>query len=115
MKEHNANDYVFGDNKESVLNLDVTTEIHFSRKDHPEGKLVPVSVNGKEEFILIPLDVKDGSKVKFDGRGKYNPRSGQTGYLYVLVHIEENAILWKMILIPVLGVALIVCCGYHLN
>lgn len=109
MKEHNANDYVFGDGEESVLNLDITTEIYFSRKDHPEGKLVPVLVNGKEEFILIPLDVKDGSKLKFDGRGKYNPRSGQNGDLYVLVHIEENVIQWKKILIPVLGVAVIAC------
>lgn len=108
MKEHNANDYVFGDGEESVLNLDITTEIYFSRKDHPEGKLVPVSVNGKEEFILIPLDVKDGSKLKFDGRGKYNPRSGQNGDLYVLVHIEENRVPWKKILLPVFGVVVIV-------
>lgn len=97
MKEHNTNDYVFG-GEEPILNLDITTEIHFSRKDHPEGKLVPVSVDGKEEFVLIPLDVKDGSKLKFEGRGKYNPRLGQTGDLYVLVHIEENRVPWKKIL-----------------
>lgn len=108
MKEHNANDYVFG-GEEPILNLDITTEIYFSRKDHPEGKLIPVSVDGKEEFILIPLDVKDGSKLKFVGRGKYNPRSGQNGDLYVLVHIEENVIQWKMFLIPVLGVVVIAC------
>lgn len=108
MKEHNANDYVFG-GEEPILNLDITTEIYFSRKDHPEGKLIPVSVDGKEEFILIPLDVKDGSKLKFVGRGKYNPRSGQNGDLYVLVHIEENVIQWKKFLVPVLGMAVIAC------
>lgn len=107
MKEHNANDYVFGGGEEPVLNLDITTEIHFSRKDHPEGKLVPVSVDGKEEFILIPLDVKDGSRLKFVGRGKYNSRSGQNGDLYVLVHIDENTDSWKKILLPVLGVVVI--------
>lgn len=107
MKEHNANDYVFGHGEEPVLNLDISTEIHFSRKDHPEGKLVPVLVDGKEEFILIPLDVKDGSRLKFVGRGKYNPRSGQNGDLYVLVHIDENTDSWKKILLPVLGVVVI--------
>lgn len=53
MRKQNANDYVFGSGEESAL-LDVTTEVFFSRKDHPGGKMVPVSIDGKEEFILIP-------------------------------------------------------------
>lgn len=109
MEKQSANDYIFTGYEDAVLNLDITTEIRFSRKDHPEGKLVPVSVNGKEEFVLIPLDVKDGSKLKFEGRGKYNPRTGENGDLYVLVHIDEKGISWKKILLPILGVVAIAC------
>lgn len=107
MEKQSANDYIFPPD-DPILNLDITVEIRFSRKDHPEGKLVPVLVNGKEEFILIPLDVKDGSKLKFDGRGKYNPRTGENGDLYVLVHIDEKEISWKKILFSILGVVAIV-------
>lgn len=109
MEKQNANDYIFTGIEDVTLNLDITTEIRFSRKDHPEGKMVPVSVNGKEEFILIPLDVKDGSKLKFEGRGKNHSRSGKNGDLYVLVHIEEKGLPWKKILLPIIGVVAIAC------
>lgn len=109
MEKQNANDYIFTGIEDVTLNLDITTEIRFSRKDHPEGKMVPVSVNGKEEFILIPLDVKDGSKLKFEGRGKNHSRSGKNGDLYVLVHIEEKGLPWKKMLLPIIGVVAIAC------
>lgn len=108
MRKQNANDYVFGSGEESAL-LDVTTEVFFSRKDHPGGKMVPVSIDGKEEFILLPPNVKDGSEIKLNGRGKYDPKSGQTGDLYVLVHIDGHKIPWKAMLIAALGVAVIAC------
>lgn len=93
MANQNINCHVFSD-EESVLDLDIKTEARFSRKDHPEGKMVPVSIDGKDEFILIPLDIKDGETIKFTGRGKHNPRSGKTGDLYVLVHIDEKKVPW---------------------
>ena len=102
MSDQNINNHALGEDEELPLNLDIYTEIHFSRKNHPEGKMIPVSVDGKEEFVLIPLDIKDGDTIKFKGKGKYNSSSGKTGDLYVLVHIEEKKVSRKVILISVL-------------
>lgn len=98
MAERNMNDHMDWDDA-PILDLDIKTEIYFSRKDHPEGRMVPVSVGGKEEFILIPLDVKDGQVIRASGRGKYHSRSGKTGDLYVVVHIKETKFPWKKILL----------------
>ena len=108
MADQNMNNHVLGEDKELALDLDISAEIRFSRKDHPEGKMIPVSVDGKEEFVLIPLNVKDGDTVKVKGRGKYNSSSGKTGDLYVLVHIDDGKKNpWIMILISVLMVTAI--------
>lgn len=88
MAEKNMNYNVFNDDEETILDLDIRTEIRFSKKDHPQGKMIPVPVEGKEEYILIPLDAKDGDTIKISGRGKHNSRSGKTGDLYVMVSIE---------------------------
>ena len=114
MADQSMNNHLLKEDEEFVLNLDVKAEICFSRKDHPEGKMVPISIDGKEEFVLIPLDIKDGDTIKVNGRGKFNPLSGKTGDLYVLVHIEEKKVSWRVILIPVLvvmsiAIALILC------
>ena len=90
MAEKNINYHIFNDDPDAPLDLDIKTEVYFSGKDHPQGKMVPVSVEGKEEYILIPLDVKDGSIIKVSGRGKHHPRSGKTGDLYVNIHIGEE-------------------------
>ena len=79
MADQSMNNHLLKEDEEFVLNLDVKAEICFSRKDHPEGKMVPISIDGKEEFVLIPLNVKDGDTIKVKGRGKYNPSSGKTG------------------------------------
>ena len=111
MVEQNINN-IFPPNDDLPLDLDIKIEIRFSRKDHPEGKMIPVSVDGKEEFILIPLDIKDGDTIKISGRGKYNARLGKTGDLNVLVRIEENTIPWTKMRIPGLIVVLLVAiCG----
>ena len=108
MTEENMNGNLFSGKDHSEMDLDIRTEINFARKDHPEGRMVPVSVDGKEEFILIPLDIKNGDTIKVDGRGKYHSRSGKTGDLYVLVHIKETVWPWKTILLSgVLILALI--------
>ena len=107
MADQNMNNHLLKDD-EPVLNLDVKAEISFSRKDHPEGKMVPVSVDGKEEFVPIPLNIKDGATIKVNGRGKFDSSSGKTGDLYVLVHIEEKKIPWKTVLMPILAVTAIV-------
>ncbi|MBR2038590.1 MAG: hypothetical protein IKA09_12835 [Lachnospiraceae bacterium] len=90
MAEKNINYHIFDDDEDTPLDLDIKTEIYFSGKDHPQGKMVPVSVDGREEYILIPLDAKDGKTEKFSGKGKHHPRSGKTGDLYVMIHIGEE-------------------------
>lgn len=105
--EQNLNNHVFNED-DMTQNLDTTTEIRFAKKDHPEGKMVPVPVEGREEFILIPLDIKDGDTIKISGRGKRNPRTGETGDLYVLVHIEEKKFPWKWLLVSALLVLAVV-------
>lgn len=106
-EKEKMNNYIFDKDEESNVDLDINTEIHFSRKDHPEGKLVPIMVGGKEEYILIPLNIKDGETITISGRGKYNPRLGKTGDLYVLVHIEKT-IPWKKLLMPMALIAVAV-------
>jgi len=81
---------LFTDDPNMEPDLDVTVEVHFSQKDHPEGKMVPIQVEDKEEYILIPLNIKNGATIKVSGRGKYNPRSGKTGDLYVVIKIKEQ-------------------------
>ena len=107
MADQNMNNHLLKEDEE-VLSLDVKAEICFSRKDHPEGKMVPISIDGKKEFVLIPLDIKDGATIKVNGRGKFDSSSGKTGDLYVLVHIEEKKIPWKTVLMPILAVTAIV-------
>lgn len=79
--------------------LDVTTEIHFQRKNLPRGELVWIPVEGGKEQILIPLDIKDGDTIKVNGRGKYNSKTGEIGDLYVVVHIKGKEFSWKKILL----------------
>lgn len=71
--------------------------------------MIPVIAEGKEEYILIPLDVKDGYTIKVSGRGRHNSRTGQSGDLYVLVHVDDYTIPWKNILIAVLGGIVLAC------
>ena len=105
MAEENMNRDLFSDREAVDVDLDIRTEIHFSRKDHPQGKMIPVSVDGKEEYVLIPLDVKDGDIIKVCGRGKHNSRLGKTGDLYIGVHIEVKTVPWKKIFVPVVLIA----------
>lgn len=103
MADQDMNNHLFNESEEAAIDLDIKAEVHFSRKDHPEGKMVPVSIGEKEEYVLIPLNIKDGDTVKAEGKGKYSPSSGKAGDLYVLVHIEEGKkIPWKLILIATL-------------
>lgn len=99
--EKDINKYIFEEEVEAVLDLDITTELYVSKKDHPEGKIVPVSVDGREEFVLIPLDIKDRTTLKFSNRGRHNPATGKIGDLYVVVHIEENKHSRKAMIISV--------------
>ena len=99
--------HLFPPDPEPVENLDVHTELRFSRKNLPKGEMVPVIVDGKKEYVLIPLDIKNGTTLPVVGGGKHNPRTGKTGNLYVLVHIEEQTIPWKRILIAVTLFAII--------
>lgn len=66
-------------------------EIYFSGNDYPQGKMMPIIVEGRKAYILIPLGIKDGDTIKVCGRGKHYTRTGKTGDLYVLVHIGEKA------------------------
>lgn len=108
MAEHNINNHLFDEGDEIIQNLDYKTELRFSRKDHPEGKMVSLCIDEREEFILIPLDIKDGDTIKICGKGKRNSRTGRTGDLYVLVHIEEKTIPWNKLWIPVLLLATVI-------
>lgn len=109
MAEKDINSHIF-DEEDSVLDLNIKTEIRFSKKNLPKGEMVPVFVDGKKEYVLIPLDVKDGTILTVSGGGKRNPRSGQNGDLHVMVHIiEEKGLVWKKILLPVIGVVAIAC------
>ena len=74
MAEKDINNQIF-DKDDSILNLDIKTEIRFSKKNLPRGEMVPVFVDGKKEYVLIPPDVKDGTVLTFSGGGKHNPRS----------------------------------------
>lgn len=90
MAEKDFHSHIFND-EDTVLDLDINAEIHFSGNDYPQGKMIPIIVEGKEEYVLIPLDIKDGDTIKVSGRGKHNARTGKTGDMYVLVHIGEKA------------------------
>lgn len=94
MKEDNVNSVLFIDGTNAEMDLDITTEIHFGKNEHPGGKMISIQVNEQEKYIQIPLDVKDGITLKFEGKGKFNPSSGKFGNLYVVVHIDDKRSPW---------------------
>lgn len=104
MAEKDINNHIF-EEEDPVPDLNIKTEIRFSKKNLPKGEMVPVFVDGKKEYVLIPLDVKDGTILTVSGGGKHNPRSGKTGDLYVLVCIEDKAVPWKKLPIPAILIA----------
>ncbi|MBR2038265.1 MAG: hypothetical protein IKA09_11165 [Lachnospiraceae bacterium] len=107
MAEKDINGHIFNE-EDPTLDLDIKTEIRFSKKNLPKGEMVPVFVDGKKEYVLIPLDIKDGTTLTVSGGGKHNPRSGTTGDLHVLVHISENKTFpWKIIL-PAVAVLMVI-------
>ncbi|MBR2038264.1 MAG: BspA family leucine-rich repeat surface protein [Lachnospiraceae bacterium] len=117
MTEKDFYSHVF-DNDDPTVDLDVKTEICFSKKNLPKGEMVPVYINGKEEYVLIPLDAKDGSVVKVSGRGRHDYRSGRSGDLYVTVHIKGRPIQWKkfgIISVLFLTVILAILLMFHEN
>lgn len=110
------NNYIFNEDNESLLNLDIKTELVFSKKNLPKGELVPVFVDDRKEYVLIPLDVKDGTILKVSGGGKHSPGSGKTGDLYVLVHIkEEKKFPWKKVLIAAVVTAAVIAVAFLLK
>lgn len=107
MAEKDINNHIF-EEEDPVPDLNIKTEIRFSKKNLPKGEMVPVFVDGKKEYVLIPLDVKDGTILTVSGGGKHNPRSGTTGDLHVLVHISEDKTFpWKIIL-PAVAVLMVI-------
>lgn len=103
MAEKDFHSHIF-DNDDPTVDLDIKTEIRFSKKNLPKGEMVPVFVDGRKEYVLIPLDIKDGTTLTVRGGGKHNPRSGRTGDLHVLVHIsEDRQFPWKVVLIAVVA------------
>jgi len=111
MESKNWNNHVIVDEDDVQVDLDIRISVRFSRKDHPEGKMIPVAVDGKEEFILIPIDIKDGATIKVSGRGKHNARTGKTGDLYVYVAIEDKKFPWNNALIIIALSAIVLACG----
>lgn len=107
MAEKDINNHIF-DEEDSMLDLNIKTEIRFSKKNLPRGEMVPVFVDGKKEYVLIPLDIKDGTTLTVSGGGKHNPRSGKTGDLYVLVHIEEHKFPLKIVLSATVVIAAVI-------
>lgn len=107
MPTQNINEEIFP--KESQLDLDIKTEISFSRKSHLEGTIVPVFVMGKEEKITIPLNIRDGDTIRLSGRGKYDPSSGRWGDLCVLVHIIEKPFPWRFVGISIVAAVALFC------
>lgn len=100
------NKHLFPPDPDPVEDLDVYMELRFSRKNLPKGEMVPVLLDGKKEYVLIPLDIKDGTTLTVSGGGKHNPRSGKTGDLHVLVHISEDKTFpWKIVLLAVVLIA----------
>lgn len=107
MTEKDFHSHIF-DKDDPTVDLDIKTEICFSKKNLPKGEMVPVFVDGKKEYVLIPLDIKDGTTLTVSGGGKHNPRSGTTGDLHVLVHISEDKTFpWKIIL-PAVAVLMVI-------
>lgn len=108
MAEKDFHSHIF-DNDDPTVDLDIKTEIRFSKKNLPKGEMVPVFVDGKKEYVLIPLDIKDGTILTVKGGGKHDPRSGKTGDLHVLVHIlEDGTFPWKIVLPAVVVLAIII-------
>lgn len=95
--------------KQAPAGMDVWTEVRFTPKDYPAGKVVPISVDGREVLVLIPVSAKDGTTIKVSEKGRYDPQSGKTGDLYVSIHIEKKPLPWRLILIPVLLALSILC------
>jgi molecular chaperone DnaJ len=42
--------------------------------------------------VKIPAGVKDGTRIKIKGKGEAGQRGGQTGDLYVVVHVEQDEV-----------------------
>ena len=98
--------HLFPPDPDPAIDLDIHVDLHFSKRHLPKGEMVPVFVDGKKEYVLIPLDIKDRTTLTVSGGGKHNPRSGKTGDLHVLVHISEDKTFpWKIVLLAVVLIA----------
>lgn len=114
MAETDINNHIFGDD-ESKLDLNLKIEIRFSKKNLPRGEMVPVYVEGKKEYVLIPLNIKDGMVLTVSGGGKHHSSSGETGDLYVLVRIEEKKFPWLIVLLAAVVIAAAVLAAVFLT
>lgn len=115
MAEKDVHSHIFKE-EDPTLDLDIKTEIRFSKKNLPKGEMVPVFVDGRKEYVLIPLDIKDGTTLTVRGGGKHNPRSGRTGDLHVLVHIsEDRQFPWNIGLMAVVAFAAVIAVVYLIS
>lgn len=81
--------------------LDVHESVTIKSSELSSGKNLSVKVDGKEVILAIPANVKDGETLRFQKKGKHDAATGNTGDLYVTVHItvvqpKKNGIIFAL-------------------
>jgi curved DNA-binding protein len=72
---------------------DVEGEIEISlREAYVGGKRSITLSNGKSLEVTIPAGVRDGQRIRLSGQGGAGERGGQSGDLYLLVHVLPDPV-----------------------
>lgn len=72
-------------------NLDIRRSVTIREKERATGKNVSVDTGSGTVNILVPANVTSGQTLCFKGKGQKAPDTGETGDLYVTVHVTVDS------------------------
>ena len=71
--------------------VDVYSEITIRTSQKNAGRQIPVDAAGKLVYIVLPGRVTDGQTIRYEGKGKRDPKTGKYGDLHLTVHVIEDS------------------------
>ncbi len=76
--------------------VDLVTELSISLEEAAKGGERRLSFGGraagKEISVKIPPGIRSGQKLRLAGKGQPGPRGGQTGDLFIQIHVSDHPI-----------------------
>lgn len=82
---------MFGRNKKRRGN-DLQTTISLTLREAATTHKRTLSINGENIRITVPAGIADGQKIRLKGRGGNSSEGAERGDLYIIFHIEPDAL-----------------------